>query len=299
MAVATPPTQVTLIREALEQCNAIEKFARARDEWFPHILRDMASRRDWKVLESTAVVLPVENSPTVSLPSDYSRWIRFVMYRGYSGTAQAGAAVTITLAAGETIPQVEAQGRYCIIVGGTGSGQYRSIVSYNTSTKLALLDSNWTVMPDATSEYLIGTEWQEMCLSFWEDKELGAKPGVPDQWAEYNGELVFNRPPDSTVMAGLFNYYTDVDKLDLASADMMEIYARWRQCLHWGVCYRAWLERGDQRVVMAEEKFEQSLLTAARLDERQRRGRRTMAFRTMGGLPRQDIGAYSSRRRYY
>lgn len=41
------------------------------------------------------------------------------------------------------------------ITGGTGSGQSRNLVTYNASTLTANVDTNWTVAPDSTSEYLI------------------------------------------------------------------------------------------------------------------------------------------------
>jgi len=285
MAAPTAPTQATLLREALDQANSIEKYARARDEWFPQILRDMASRRDWKVLEASAVVLLTENKPAVNLPSDYSRWLQFVLYWGTDGLAQAGAVGSMTLAADESASVEDVEGRYCIIVGGTGSGQHRTSTVYDTSTKIATPDENWTTAPAASSQYVIGTQWRRMDITFLENQELGSKPGVPDSWTEYNGQIVWNRPPDETVVAGILKYYMDIDKMDLTSADMTEIYARWRNPILHKLKYFCWMEKGDARAMGEDAAYERDVLTAARLDERQRRGRRTFKFRSIGGMP--------------
>lgn len=76
-----------------------------------------------------------------------------------SGTAQAGAAGNITLAAGAAAYNLAG----CIVrtTGGTGGGggagslnnQARLIVSYNTSTKVATVEPDWETAPDSTTTY--------------------------------------------------------------------------------------------------------------------------------------------------
>lgn len=69
------------------------------------------------------------------------------------GTAQAGAAGTITLAAGESsVTDFFKQARVKIIAG-TGIGQARLITAYNGTTKVATLNRNWATNPDNTSIY--------------------------------------------------------------------------------------------------------------------------------------------------
>lgn len=41
------------------------------------------------------------------------------------------------------------------LTGGTGAGQVRNIVSYNTATRTANVDANWNISPDLTSVYYI------------------------------------------------------------------------------------------------------------------------------------------------
>lgn len=70
-----------------------------------------------------------------------------------TGTAQAGTASTITLAAGESATSEIFQGDRIIIVEGTGVGEHGIIIAYDGSTKIATMSQNWVITPDATSVY--------------------------------------------------------------------------------------------------------------------------------------------------
>jgi hypothetical protein len=70
-----------------------------------------------------------------------------------AGTAQAGTAATITLAASESATDDIFSGDRVIIVGGTGVGEHGLITAYNGTTKVATMSQNWVITPDNTSEY--------------------------------------------------------------------------------------------------------------------------------------------------
>ncbi|MEV5033681.1 hypothetical protein MRBLMC3_002918 [Sphingobium sp. LMC3-1-1.1] len=70
-----------------------------------------------------------------------------------TGTAQAGAAASITLAAGA--PSTDLKGFVIVTTGGIGPGQTRVITAYNTTTKVAAVYPNWDVEPDATTTYSV------------------------------------------------------------------------------------------------------------------------------------------------
>ena len=71
------------------------------------------------------------------------------------GTAQAGAASTITLAAGASAVNNAYNGMAVEILSGTGLGQKRTISGYVGSTRVATVSVAWTTQPDATSVYRI------------------------------------------------------------------------------------------------------------------------------------------------
>jgi hypothetical protein len=70
-----------------------------------------------------------------------------------TGTAQAGAAGSITLAAGESAVTDFYKDMAVVIVGGTGAGQVRRVSAYNGTTKVATVSANWATTPDSTSVY--------------------------------------------------------------------------------------------------------------------------------------------------
>ncbi len=76
-----------------------------------------------------------------------------IILRG--GTAQAGAASSITLDASASAVDSFYVGQQVIIAGGTGAGQSRMIISYVGSTKVAAVAQAWATNPDNTSVFRI------------------------------------------------------------------------------------------------------------------------------------------------
>jgi hypothetical protein len=69
--------------------------------------------------------------------------------------AQAGAAGSITLAAGASAVNDYYKGQTICIVTGTGAGQARACYAYNGGTKVASTRPDWATNPDNTSYYAI------------------------------------------------------------------------------------------------------------------------------------------------
>src|SRR5579884_501870 len=73
-----------------------------------------------------------------------------------SGTAQAGTATTITLDASASATDNAYLNAAIMITGGTGAGQVpRQITGYVGATKVATVDTAWTITPDNTSVFMI------------------------------------------------------------------------------------------------------------------------------------------------
>lgn len=76
-----------------------------------------------------------------------------------SGTAQAGAASTITLAAGASAIDSTYNGQVVALTGGTGVGQAARVLSYVGATRVAALTAPWpATTPDATSTYEVNSD---------------------------------------------------------------------------------------------------------------------------------------------
>ena len=72
-----------------------------------------------------------------------------------TGTAQAATVSTITIDAAANGGDGVYNRNLLVILEGTGKGQTRTIVDYNDTTKVCLVDREWRITPDATSEYQI------------------------------------------------------------------------------------------------------------------------------------------------
>lgn len=72
-----------------------------------------------------------------------------------SGVAQAGATNSITLASTASNEDGFYERTRVITTGGTGAGQEGIIISYNGTTKLAIVHIEWVVVPDDTTVYVV------------------------------------------------------------------------------------------------------------------------------------------------
>jgi hypothetical protein len=97
----------------------------------------------------------------VTTPDATSTFDLIVASRGLisdEGTAQAGAATTLTLAATASANNDVYNGSLVTITGGTGAGQTREALDYNGTTKVLLISTgatDWSVTPDSTSLYAV------------------------------------------------------------------------------------------------------------------------------------------------
>ena len=93
---------------------------------------------------------------THNIATSAGRQLREVgAYAIESGTAQAGNSHTITLAATAPSDNGIINRNLIVITDNTGAGQTRTVVDYNGTTKVVVVDRDWRVSPDATSEYQI------------------------------------------------------------------------------------------------------------------------------------------------
>lgn len=81
----------------------------------------------------------------------------------HTGTAQAGGALTITLASGASAVNAYYYHQLVQIVSGTGAGQVRQIMGYVGSTKVATVNYAWGTNPDNTSVYRLIADHVPFC----------------------------------------------------------------------------------------------------------------------------------------
>ena len=119
----------------------------------------------------------------------------------HSGTAQAGAANSITLDSSGSSSTTDFY-KYAVveIVSGTGIGQSRQITAYNGTSKVATVDPAWTTAPDATSNYVI--------------KGLGIDAATTSQIAD----AVWDEARAGHITAGTFGEYVLADAVRISGS---------------------------------------------------------------------------------
>jgi len=126
-----------------------------RSAILPTLIRSRATigLTEWNTEEVT------ENVRSVSLPSSFAAMHSLYCIDTYhSGTAQAGASTTITLASTASSSDDTYNAMNIRITGGTGDGQQKVITDYDGTTKVATVASSWSTNPDSTSTYVIFEE---------------------------------------------------------------------------------------------------------------------------------------------
>jgi peptidyl-prolyl cis-trans isomerase C len=122
-----------------------------------HLVAIDTSGADYVVGSDYAVVL---SAATIDGQTVNAVLAHFSINRNASGvtrqgTAQAGAAGTITLDASASATDDLYNGQLVVLIGGTGAGQARFVSDYVSSTKVVTVDANWATNPDATSVFAL------------------------------------------------------------------------------------------------------------------------------------------------
>jgi hypothetical protein len=134
-----------------------------------------------------------------------------------TGTAQAGAAGSITLAAGASATDDIYNGMIISLTSGTGSGSSGVIVDYNGTTKVATVQKTTAAFtPDATSVYSIAANvgYRPVSATFGSASIYFNNDGVLHKITGARGTFVLNAsvgeiPTIEFTMVGIYNAPTD------------------------------------------------------------------------------------------
>jgi hypothetical protein len=145
-----------------------------------------------------------------------------------AGTAQAGAAGTITLDAQASAVNSTYVDEWIMITAGTGIGQTRVIGVYNGTTKVATVVPNWTTTPDATSVYQI-IPAARVDVAAWAGNAVTASGGNPDVNVESIDAIdsaltVFVKDSIATI-AGVTNVQTQISALNNIDGSAVTLHA--------------------------------------------------------------------------
>lgn len=217
-----------------------------------------ACRTD-KLLEVEAVALCTVGSSSITLPSDFDNEISLTLFDApdsYRGTAQAGAAGTLTLASTFSATAAEMYGRYLFTLSGTGSGQVRQVTGYNDTTKVATVASNWSTTPDSTTTYLVGnTRYRLNRLDY-------IKTETPNQRPAYYSVLAYNiqvHPAGDKIYPVILAYRSNLTRLDDSGTVFTKHLRERRHLWVQGVKSKTMERYDDERRVQEKQIWEAML----------------------------------------
>lgn len=260
MAAPTSPTLTNIVSEALQNTGLTTSTTqyttfktRAETYWAEEIKNEIAERtKILKNLHTTGIKKIFRGISRYSFPTDYARLLSARLIYGINQrTAQTGGASSITLASAETVSSDFMLGREIAILAGTGSEQIGTVLSYDSSTKVATMNSAWTTTPGASSEYMIVEEYTKLeTREVWEFDNI-ANPIGQQQPSQIHilgdndyGEFQLDHAPDK-IYAAYLRYFVNLMTVDLASTLMTTIYQKYRNVFLTGIEAKALKNRGD------------------------------------------------------
>lgn len=276
MAAPSDLTATLIVTEAFYKSGISSpsnaEITRGEGYFLREIFSDITKRRDeagnivkHRELQESSFQISTIGISKYALPTDIDEEISITILIGTTtGTAQAGAAGTITLAAAEDATVAETEGAYIYITSGTGSAQYRQCTDYNTSTKVASISPNWSTNPDNTSVYVVALSATEMeknlIISGGGFGSQSFTKGTPSEYirvketgVEY---MIFNVPFDSSIYGILTRYYLNPNRVDLTSAVMTRLYNDWQDILEYGVAYKICEDQDDNKYQAYRAEYE-------------------------------------------
>lgn len=160
-AVPTPAANAILIRDEI-RAPQLEVFYANRNNARGHYGRDEQVVAGSKI--NVGFDIEFAGAGTAGQAAPWGPAVRVcgmaekLLAAAHTGTAVAGAASAITLAAGASAVDQAYRPLRIRLTGGTGSGQTRVITGYVGATKVATVTPAWTTPPDVTTTYSIDAQ---------------------------------------------------------------------------------------------------------------------------------------------
>lgn len=243
MSIPANPTTLSLAAHAARMAGlrnaTINSFAvyTYAPNWFESVKTQLwQASTDDKLLQTTAVLLTAVGSRQLgNIPNDFDHEIRMRAFDGGvddRGIFQVASTVHVQLWSNFSAVASDTLGRYVFTLNGTGAGQYRSIATYNDSTKFATFDSALTTAPTATTTALVAARWWDL-----DKKELiqGVQTnGKPERY-RFIATTMEVEPPSDVIYPVLMFYGSNLTQLDDSSFTLInhfrQRYAYWLQGL--------------------------------------------------------------------
>lgn len=272
MAIDSDLTITNLVTEALKNAGRSNPTATQISEGtsyqFRRVKSDIALKSSrHEALKKQAVSVTVDGQSRYAWPTD-AQYIKSVVLleapTDWMGTATAGGATSITLAASLSITDsADVKGRFLVTTGGTGSLQIKQITGWDNTTKVATVESAWVTNPASGTTYMIATDHRQLwSMDKAVEWDMVPNPGLRGK--AYGGalsgrEFWLSAVPDKVYVLW-WDYYAHLDLLDNAGSVVLghirQYYTLWSQGLSTWFC-----QRYDEDRYPTELKVYDELLT--------------------------------------
>ena len=256
MPIVSNPTLTELVTEGINQAGesnpSADLITRASTKWIEEIKNDIWNlSKKPKLLHVTAYTVVNVGQSRYAYPSDYSSDLMLtILWGSTTGACQGGTNNTITLAAND-ISGSNIIGREILMMSGTSQGSYSQIVSYNSTTKVAIVVPDFNTVPISGDTYMfVDQEYpvETRPIFDWEMRIKLITPGLPQYLYpvgdDQEGYFVFNVPPNTNYGARL-RYYADLSQIDTTSNLLSVIYRKWRNVFIKGIKWKKLADEDD------------------------------------------------------
>lgn len=219
------------------------------------------------LLEASATAMTVKGQQRYGLPNEANVPVSLTLLLGptnWRDTVTAASSSSVTLSADINEDEENLIGKYMIITGGTGAGQYRGCIGWNNTTKVWLVDGTWTTNPDVTSTIQIINEtrglWQPADTPTTLDRmQAPFSKGTPHTSFLYGDEYILYPIPDLSYYGLMYRYYVDLDRLDDAEDLFINLLREWRSLWIQGIAVKS-MQRYDEDRYMSELSVYKAML---------------------------------------
>ena len=258
--IPVAPSGLTLIVEgmkrALGRTPSSGEQVRALDEWFPEIKNDIwfDDGGSHSLLATDALMLLTEGTHIYDLPTDYDAPKSFNILDGdIRDTAQAGTSTTITLVSTDSSESAGRIGKEIVLISGTGSGQKRQITGFNTTTKVATVDSAWSTNPNSTTGYLIVTEYHLLRIidaETFNHVTSRTERERPEFGMIWGNKLYVELVPDK-IYPMWYQYWVNIMQTDTADSNAIhqDMLRTWRSLFTQGFHVKTLQNEDDDRYI--------------------------------------------------
>lgn len=255
MAVPALPNTSTIATEGLKRGGRTNPSASQITDAINHALQEvkadiMAIAPTHPALQVTATTVTTRGQQRYGVPGDYNIPVSISMMNGpenWKGTAAGATSTSITLASSMSAVDDDLAGKYILITSGTGIEEYRQILFYNPSTRVATVDVAWSSSPVSSTYAIINTYNKLWPLGTYDYDLINAPTllGYPSHAVIYNQEYVLTPTPDKSTYGIMVRYYADLSLVDESGNLFTQLLREWRNVWIQGIAVKT-MQRYDE-----------------------------------------------------